>query len=288
MRDAGSTSYTVVSFHAHPDDEALLVAGSLAKVAAEGHRVVLVVATAGEQGLVSENELADGALGERRTAELLASAEAIGCARVVLLGYGDSGLDGLGRPGQRPFARADREVAARVLASTLVEERADVLTIYDRAGGYGHPDHVQVHHVGVRAAELAQTPLVLEATLDRALLCRAVSLLRGLRWLLPGLDLPDFRERYTDRRDVTHRIAVRDQLGVKRAALAAHVTQATSESGLRTIAFFLRLPRPLFRLAFTHEWFVERGRRPTRPYATDLFQTLRERPAGQPKGPPVR
>ena len=30
-----------------------------------------------------------------------------------------------------------------------------MLTIYDSDGGYGHPDHIQVHRVGVRAAELA-------------------------------------------------------------------------------------------------------------------------------------
>ncbi len=42
---------TAVFFHAHPDDEALLTAGTMAMLAAEGHRVVLVVATAGEHGL---------------------------------------------------------------------------------------------------------------------------------------------------------------------------------------------------------------------------------------------
>ena len=40
--------HTVVFFHAHPDDEALLTSGTMAKIAAAGHRVVLVVATAGE------------------------------------------------------------------------------------------------------------------------------------------------------------------------------------------------------------------------------------------------
>ena len=44
-------SRTIVAFHAHPDDEALLTAGTMALLAAEGHRVVLVVATAGERGL---------------------------------------------------------------------------------------------------------------------------------------------------------------------------------------------------------------------------------------------
>ena len=51
---------TLVAFHAHPDDESLLTAGTMAKAAAEGHRVVLVVATAGELGE------ADASFGPRR------------------------------------------------------------------------------------------------------------------------------------------------------------------------------------------------------------------------------
>src|SRR3954447_21136397 len=81
---------TAVFFHAHPDDEALLTAGTMAMLAAEGHRVVLVVATAGERGLAA---IPPGeALAEARMTELYRSAAALGSARVVQLGYGDSGL----------------------------------------------------------------------------------------------------------------------------------------------------------------------------------------------------
>ncbi|WP_233599064.1 PIG-L deacetylase family protein [Amycolatopsis sp. WAC 01375] len=41
---------TIAAFHAHPDDEALLTGGTLARAAADGHRVVLVVATIGMKG----------------------------------------------------------------------------------------------------------------------------------------------------------------------------------------------------------------------------------------------
>jgi LmbE family N-acetylglucosaminyl deacetylase len=41
---------TLVCFHAHPDDEAISTGGSMARAAAEGHRVVLVVATGSESG----------------------------------------------------------------------------------------------------------------------------------------------------------------------------------------------------------------------------------------------
>ena len=38
---------TLVFFHAHPDDEAIATGGTMARAAAEGHRVVLVCATEG-------------------------------------------------------------------------------------------------------------------------------------------------------------------------------------------------------------------------------------------------
>jgi LmbE family N-acetylglucosaminyl deacetylase len=41
---------TLVTFHAHPDDESIATGGIMAKAASEGHRVVLVVATRGEHG----------------------------------------------------------------------------------------------------------------------------------------------------------------------------------------------------------------------------------------------
>ena len=54
----------IVFFHAHPDDEALMTAGTMARANAEGQRVVLVTATAGEAGLADANLVAG--LGDRR------------------------------------------------------------------------------------------------------------------------------------------------------------------------------------------------------------------------------
>ena len=59
---------TVVFVHAHPDDEALLTSGTMADLAAHGHRVVLVVATAGEAGLAADAWRTD--LGRRRLTRL--------------------------------------------------------------------------------------------------------------------------------------------------------------------------------------------------------------------------
>jgi LmbE family N-acetylglucosaminyl deacetylase len=271
-------AYTVVSFHAHPDDEALLTSGTLARIAAEGHRVVLVSATAGEGGLAASAFGTAETLAAHRREELQRSAEAIGAARVEFLGYGDSGLDGKAVPadGREAFARADVDTAARGLAALLREEGADVLTSYDASGGYGHPDHVQVHHVGARAAELAGTPVVLEATVDQDLLRKAVRLASKVYRFPPEFDRAAFEQAYAPRRVLTHRVDVRRYADRKRASMAAHASQATADTGDRTLAALLRLPQPLYRRVLGREWFIERGRRPVLPLLDDVFATMRE------------
>ena len=62
MRDDDPMAFTLVAFHAHPDDEALLTAGTMARASDEGHRVVLVVATDGGVGLVGSGFLQPGEL----------------------------------------------------------------------------------------------------------------------------------------------------------------------------------------------------------------------------------
>jgi LmbE family N-acetylglucosaminyl deacetylase len=265
---------TVVFLHAHPDDEVLLTGGTMARLAAQGHRVVLVTATVGEAGLAS-TEMRDGdRLGNVRRLELSKSARILGCARVVVLGYADSGMAGRPSGFTNAFSRTPVEASAVRLAEVLDEESADALTIYDAAGGYGHPDHVQVHRVGRRAAELASTPLLLEATVDRRALQRAV---RILSWAKPNVqDLPVSRwaNLYTHPDDITHRVDVSAFLTQKRAAMRAHASQTTADDAERNLAWMLRLPGPLFRLAFGREWFVEHGRRKRGAPLDDVLASL--------------
>ncbi|MGI9051292.1 MAG: PIG-L family deacetylase [Ilumatobacteraceae bacterium] len=278
---------TLVCFHAHPDDESMLTAGTMAKAAAAGHRVVLVVATRGERGAADPQLLGcgDGGrdLGAVRATELERSAAALGVARVAILGYGDSGSSGMiasgaARPGT--FVGAPINEAAERLATILDEERPDVLTTYDPCGGYGHPDHVRVHHVGRAAAELAGTPAVLEATIDRQLLALAREIVPTLGLQLPtDFVPPDLTTVYSASSDITHAIDVSEQLAAKRASMEAHVSQATSSvtdgagTTVRTLAVFLGLPPDLFALAFRTEWFVDRALPPGASH-TDVFATL--------------
>jgi len=251
---------TIVAMHAHPDDEALLTGGWLAQRSAAGDRVVLIFATDGDAGLAAGllGEPA-GTLGPIRRQEGAASARALGVARVIWFGYADSGM------AETPTATLGRLVDAEVgdvaqaVAAVLDEESADVLTGYDRHGGYGHPDHVQVHRVARAAQPLAvRRPHLLEATLDRTWLVRAARVLRPASWLLPGLTLPG-DDIYTSRADLEQSLSltidVRDQLAPKRAALAAHATQAGG--GVRIVALLRALPRPFARRILGTEWFLE-------------------------------
>jgi LmbE family N-acetylglucosaminyl deacetylase len=266
--------HTLVVFHAHPDDEALLTAGTMARAAAAGHRVVLVLATDGAGGLAASRYGQRGELGDRRRAEAAAAAAALGTARVAYLGYDDSGMAGEPSGLPAPFAAADVAEAAGRLAAVLREERADVLTSYDPRGGYGHPDHLQVHRVGARAAELAGTPVLLEATVDRTLLRRAVRLVSWLPNLPPGFDVATVNGAYTPRAELTHRIDVRAVGAQKRAAMSAHASQATADYGTRTLQVLLGLPGPVFDRVTGHEWFRQPGRVPPRRLLDDVFAGL--------------
>lgn len=251
----------------------MLTGGTLARAAAEGHRVVLVTATDGAAGLTGGSS---SGLGTRRVAELRRAAAALGCARVEVLGYADSGSSGRAPDGS--FATLDPEEPAQRLAALLGEESAQVLTIYDPQGGYGHRDHVQVHQVGVRAAALAGTPVVLEATVRRESLRRVARWLRwvpGARALLPG---DGFAGAYLPRADLTHQVDVRRHLGAKTAALAAHHSQTSGGRSVRTVALLLALPRPLLAPVLGREWFRERGRPACtrdQPLQDDIFASLR-------------
>ena len=261
---------TLVTFHAHPDDEAIATGGTLARAAAAGHRVVLVTATAGECGEVAEGFLAPGeTLGERRRDELEAAAKILGVARTEILGYRDSGMAGTpANEDPECFWQADVEEAAARLAAILTEEATDVLTIYDDHGNYGHPDHVQVHRVGVRAAELAGVSRVYEATVNRDGIVRFMNEAaeRGL------LEMPDIDGVGTQmglpESELTTAVDVSAHLDAKRAAMAAHASQITETS------FFLAMPPEAFVAAFSTEWYRRRdttGDRPPGEWETDLF-----------------
>jgi LmbE family N-acetylglucosaminyl deacetylase len=147
---------TLMTVHAHPDDETIGTGGSMAKAVAAGRRVVLVTCTRGEMGEIVESAMDTPEnhrrLGELRAGELERALDVLGVTEWENLGYHDS--DMMGRPGNRDprsFWQADLDEAARRLVWFARRYRPDVITTYNDFGGYGHPDHIRTHEVAVRA-----------------------------------------------------------------------------------------------------------------------------------------
>ncbi|GAA4480873.1 PIG-L family deacetylase [Rhodococcus olei] len=242
----------LVCFHAHPDDEVFITGGVIRQASDAGHRVVLVTATDGALGEVPDGLLSPGeSLARRRRAELDASAAALGVHRVVPLHYRDSGMAGTDDNAHPDaFCNVDVEVAAARLAEVLAEESADVVTIYDANGGYGHPDHIQVHRVGVRAADLAGVGRVYEAAVNRDHMKRMIQ--ANPAWT-DEAQPPDVDSLGLPEDQITTVVDVSGQIEAKRAAMVAHATQVGD------FGPFLQMPVEVLTSAFGTEWFRRRG-----------------------------
>jgi LmbE family N-acetylglucosaminyl deacetylase len=162
------------------------------------------------------------------------------------------GTEGNVAPGA--FCTVDVEEAAARLAGLLQDEGADALVAYDDHGGYGHPDHIQVHHVGLRAADLAGTPALYQATISRDAVVRFMALAAeaGVEPPADG-DGPTEEEMATlglPDSEITTVVDVRGFVLAKRAAMACHETQVGD------MAFFLGLPLDVFGATFGQEWYL--------------------------------
>lgn len=157
----------LLSFHAHPDDEVIQTGGVLAQAASEGRPTMVLTATDGAEGEIHNyddpNEIRPR-LAEVRAVEVEAALALLGVGEHAFLGYRDSGMMGE-ETNFHPdcFWQADFDDAVGRVIRHIRQFRPDVMTIYDPYGGYGHPDHIQVHRVGLAAIwaapDLARYPL---------------------------------------------------------------------------------------------------------------------------------
>jgi LmbE family N-acetylglucosaminyl deacetylase len=151
---------SLLAIYAHPDDEAFGTGGALSRYAAEGVCTYLVCATRGEVGEISDPSLATPeTLGEVREGELRCAAETMGVAELIFLDYRDSGMAGTPE-NQHPqaFINAPAEEVVRKLVAIIRRLKPVVITTFEPNGGYGHPDHIAIHHHTVAAFHAAADP----------------------------------------------------------------------------------------------------------------------------------
>lgn len=138
---------TVLALVPHPDDAEIYAGGLLAKLAAEGASVHILVATDGRCGSFHEDS---PELAELRGSEMYRAAAALGAQPPMLLGLPDMGLDALA-PGvlRQHFVRAIRGL------------RPDVVVAQDPYALYEpHPDHRAVAWAAIEAVNAAHLPLI--------------------------------------------------------------------------------------------------------------------------------
>lgn len=241
---------TVAFLHAHPDDEAIFTAGTMAMLVEAGHQVLLVVATSGELG-VPENDVAD--LARAREEETLQCCASLGVTQVVFLRYADSGLHGENQVG---FAHQPQAgITNRLGAELAAFDRIDALVSYDDNGIYGHPDHVQVNRVARHIKTQLSVPTLYESTVDREYLHFVETHVvveaglgerptgRGLA--ASNLGMPSLLI------DVT--VDARSALQQKRAAMVAHASQLPADAP----AF--ALGQQNFAAVYGYEWYLRTG-----------------------------
>ena len=266
--DTSGNPLSILSVHAHPDDEASKGSATIARYHDEGVHTVLVCCTGGEAGDIL-NPAVDtpevrGDLAAVRRRELDASAAVIGYDVVDMLGYHDSGMpdsDVNARPDN--FANAPLEEAVGRLVRILRAERPQVVVTYaDDREFYPHPDHIRVHEISIPAFDAAGDadlypdagepwqPSKLYYTGFSARRVKAMHdafLRRGeespyAQWFERGF--PEHDTRFTTFVDVG------DWLHRRRAALLAHRTQVDPDG------HWMRLPDDVVRDVFPWDEYV--------------------------------
>jgi LmbE family N-acetylglucosaminyl deacetylase len=150
---------SLLGIFAHPDDESFGPGGTLARYAAEGAEVHVIIATDGIAGSVeSPGQVKDHeTLAQVRSAELANAAVALGITSIWSLPYRDSGMRGA-PDNEHPDALIQQPVEqlTEEVMEYIERFQPQVIVTHDPFGGYGHPDHVRVYEATTAAFQRVQ------------------------------------------------------------------------------------------------------------------------------------
>lgn len=218
---------TVLIVCAHPDDETMLVGGTLALLSSRGLAVHILCATRGEGGELGEPPVCSREeLGAVRERELHCAAERLGAASVQVLNYVDPliGEDETLHPFKADFGTLTCEIQTAMSAVG-----ADVLLSHGSDGEYGHPAHQLLHRATRQAVETAAQHATFYSF---------------------AANVPGIEDRIWNKSELAHLVLdVRPWLDVKEAAAMCHVTQHAlfRRRGARSIREALRTVESLHR-----------------------------------------
>jgi LmbE family N-acetylglucosaminyl deacetylase len=223
---------TVLGVWAHPDDEAYLSAGLMARATANGQAVAVVHATAGEAG--SSGTSLD--LSSRRREEARRALAAVGVTDHTMLGHADGGCAAVPVPD-----------AAAQLGRIIEEVAPDTIVTFGPDGITGHPDHRAVSAwVSAAVSRSRRTISVLHATTTSTFVDRYAFINEQVGLFDYDPSLP--------RRTEQHELALELVLGEheldrKLVALRAHASQTKDLEA--------RIGTARYRRWFSVEAFVE-------------------------------
>ena len=246
-------SYTLVLFHAHPDDEAIATGGTMARAKSEGHRVVLVVGDA-RRARRARTRRARARRAARRPARRRAARGGRDprrrpgrVPRLPRLGHGRRAdqprararsrapTSKRPRPGSRASSATSTPTCSR--STTRTATTGTPITSRCTASACGRPSS-PARGASTRRRRTATTS--------------AGSWSRCPRIPTRPRPRPTSTRSASPRTSITTTVDVREFVDRKRAAMIAHASQIPTDS------FFLQLPLDAFREAFGWEWFIRR------------------------------
>lgn len=283
------TPLSILTVHAHPDDEASKGSATIARYSDEGIHTTLVCCTGGEEGEILNPamdlpEIRQDVAAVRRR-ELAEAARIIGYDTVHYLGYRDSGMaDTPANAAPDAFANADLDEAVGRLVAIIRAERPQVIVTYsDDQQGYQHPDHIRVNDISVPAFDAAGDP---EAYPDAGEPWKPLKLyytmwsrarIQALHDKFKELEIDSpYDEWWFSRPSNDDRITTRVEVGKwydrRSGALKAHATQVDPES-----KFWFGLPDDIARDVYPYDdYALAKSLVPSTTPEDDLFAGLRQ------------
>ncbi|MGD2057489.1 MAG: PIG-L deacetylase family protein [Anaerolineales bacterium] len=146
----GTGEMKILGIFAHPDDETILIGGTLAMLTSRGAKLHVLSATRGEGGELGEPALVERQeLGKVREKELRCAVKTLGGSSVSFMGYVDPTIE-VGEQGLA-FEAQPEELIGRITRQ-IIKTEPDVLITHGSNGEYGHPAHLLVHQSVLAAA----------------------------------------------------------------------------------------------------------------------------------------